>query len=92
MRAVARPTRYPIHVNDQERSALEALRQAEDWRLAVRARIILLAAQGRPNTEIAVRVGMSPDRVGGWRRRYAELGISGLYDKPRSGRPRKQED
>src|SRR4249919_4009276 len=56
--------------------------------LAQRARIILLAADGVSNTEIATRVGVSRQTVVSWRARYARSGIAGLYDEARPGRPR----
>jgi transposase len=56
--------------------------------LARRARIILLAADGLPHTEIAVRVGVSVPTVREWRARYASGGIPALQDLPRSGRPK----
>src|SRR5215213_4926391 len=56
--------------------------------LAQRARIVLLAAEGQSNTEIAERVGVSRPTVIGWRERYAASGLAGLDDRPRSGRPR----
>ena len=55
---------------------------------AQRARIILLAAEGVSNTEIARRVGVSRPTVIDWRVRYESGGIAGLDDAPRSGRPR----
>ncbi|MCB1265277.1 MAG: helix-turn-helix domain-containing protein [Mycobacterium sp.] len=56
--------------------------------LAQRARIVLLAAEGISNTEIASRTGVSRPTVISCRRRYAESGLDGLADLPRSGRPR----
>jgi transposase len=56
--------------------------------LAQRARIVLLAAQGVSNTEIASRVGVSRPTVIDWRARYQRSGMAGLEDEPRSGRPR----
>jgi len=55
---------------------------------AQRARIVLLAADGVANTEIAERVGVSRPTVTAWRRRYEQRGLGGLADLPRSGRPR----
>ena len=55
--------------------------------LAQRARIVLLAAQGVPNAEIARRVGVSRPTVIQWRNRYGAGGISALGDLDRSGRP-----
>ena len=55
--------------------------------LAERARILLLAAEGLSNTDIAGQVGCSRPTVILWRQRYAERGLDGLGDRPRSGRP-----
>ena len=55
--------------------------------LAQRARIVLLAAEGVPNTEIGRRVGASRPTVIGWRNRYEAGGIAALADLQRSGRP-----
>ena len=55
--------------------------------LAQRARIVLLAAQGVSNAEIARRVGVSRPTVIQWRNRYEAGGISALGDLDRSGRP-----
>jgi transposase len=55
--------------------------------LAKRARIVLLAADGVPNAQIARTVGVSRPTVIGWRDRYAAGGIAALADEPRSGRP-----
>jgi transposase len=55
---------------------------------AQRARIVLLAADGMSNTQIAARTGVSRPTVIGWRARYEESGMVGLADRPRSGRPR----
>jgi transposase len=55
--------------------------------LAGRARIVLLAAEGVPNAEIARRTGTSRPTVVDWRARYAAGGIRALEDLPRSGRP-----
>jgi transposase len=56
--------------------------------LAQRARIVLLAAEGVSNTEIAERVGVSRPTVIGWRQRYRDSGVGGLSDQARPGRPR----
>jgi len=55
--------------------------------LAQRARIVLLADAGVGTNEIAKRVGLSKPTVIAWKRRYAEGGIGGLADRPKSGRP-----
>jgi transposase len=55
--------------------------------LAERAKILLLAAEGVANVEIARRVGCSRPTVILWRRRYTQHGLDGMDDKPRPGRP-----
>lgn len=56
--------------------------------LVQRARIVLLAADGESNTQIATLTGASRPTVISWRCRYEQSGIDGLADLPRSGRPR----
>ena len=53
----------------------------------VRAKAILLAAQGLSNRVIAERLDVSRDSVSGWRQRFYEEGLDGLQERPRSGRP-----
>lgn len=60
--------------------------------LVQRARIVLLASDGIANARIADEVGVTTTSVWKWRRRYAEAGISGLYDAPRGGRPKQVDD
>jgi transposase len=79
----------PIGLNEEQQRELERLvaSRAASERVVQRARVVLLAAQGLANREIAVAVGMHYNRVAVWRRRYAELGLAGLEDDVRSGRP-----
>ena len=79
----------PLMLRGGDRSRLEALTRSSLVRagLAGRARIVLLAADGLPNAEIARRTGTSRPTVVGWPARYAEVGIQALEDLPRSGRP-----
>lgn len=56
--------------------------------VVVRARIVLLAAEGARNIDIAERVGVCVDVVSRWRQRFCRHGLAGLKDLPRSGRPR----
>ncbi len=72
-----------------ERRRLEKLaysRTAESG-LVVRVRIVLDAARGYSNNTIAARQGVHLDTVRTWRGRYADHGLDGLQDRPRSGRP-----
>ena len=74
-------------LRDGDRARLEALTRASTAPagLVARCRIVLLAADGVPNTEIAQRLQTSRPTVLKWRGRYAEVGIEGLADLPRSG-------
>jgi transposase len=76
-------------LRDGDRSRLEALVRmtSAPSGLVQRARIVLLAADGVPNTEIAESLGFSRPTVLKWRSRYAESGIEALGDLPRAGRP-----
>jgi transposase len=55
----------------------------------VRAQIVRAAARGRANQRIAADLGISVDTARTWRGRFAEHGLGGLADLPRSGRPRR---
>ena len=57
-------------------------------RLVRRAQIVLLAAEGKQNIEIAEQLGIERTIVGRWRRRFVARGLGGLEkDAPRGGRP-----
>ena len=56
-------------------------------RMAERANIVLKCLSGMQNADIASEMGLRPNTVGQWRKRFAEEGIEGLRDKPRSGKP-----
>ena len=60
--------------------------------LARRAEIVLLAAKGFQNLEIAEKTSLNRNDISKWRKRFAENGIAGLYDKPKQGRPRTLSD
>jgi len=55
----------------------------------LRAKIVLLAAEGRTNAEIARRLDCSVRTVSLWRKRFFEERLDGLGDRPRPGRPRR---
>jgi transposase len=56
-------------------------------RVAKRARIVLLAADGASNRDIGAMVDLHYNQVGMWRSRYGEFGLAGLEDEERPGRP-----
>ncbi len=68
----------------EERSSSRTAAHAE----VVRARVVLLAADGDRNVDIARRVGVCVDVASKWRKRFCEEGLAGLKDRPRPGRPR----
>ena len=59
--------------------------------LALRSRIVLAAAEGKENQQIAADLRIPPVTVGKWRRLFAAHGLEGLRDQPRSGRPPKHD-
>jgi transposase len=83
-----------IELTDDERARLEswARRRTSAQALALRSRIVLLAADGLNNTEIAERLGVHRPMVRKWRGRFAEHRLDGLTDEPRPGQPRKITD
>src|SRR4051812_9826329 len=80
-----------IQLGAAERAALEARarRRKVSRGDAVRASIVLLAADGMSNSEIARRLGLTRPTVKVWRNRFAAEGMDGLLDEPRPGAPRK---
>jgi transposase len=83
-------TAVGIELSDEERTQLLAWtrRRSSAQALAQRSRIVLAAADGLKNTEVAERVGVSRNTVATWRSRFAEHRLDGLIDEPRPGRPR----
>jgi transposase len=86
--AVANRVR-PVVLSEADRGELERLHRASSTPagLSRRARAVLLMAQGSSGVEIAHRVGYTVVQVSRLRRRFAEEGLPGLHERPRSGRP-----
>src|SRR4051812_44870119 len=72
----------PLEVSPSERAILETIVARTDLplRVRVRARIVLLAAEGKANHEIGQELCMVRARVLRWRQRFAQQGIRGLWD------------
>jgi DNA-directed RNA polymerase specialized sigma24 family protein len=72
-----------IEIAPEDRRVLEkwANARATERRLVDRARIVLLAGEGRPASEIAGRIGCSLPTVKTWRARYQRDGLDGLRDR-----------
>jgi transposase len=83
-------TAVVIELSEEERSQLESWsrRHTSAQALAQRSRIVLLAAEGLKNVEIAQRLGVHRPMVTKWRSRFAEHRLDGLTDEPRPGQPR----
>jgi transposase len=83
------PTVPPLGITDAERAELQRRVRAHTTpqRAAKRARIVLLAADGVPNRQIAPMVGMNEHTVAQWRRRFQTERLAGLEDRKRPGRP-----
>ena len=87
---MSRHSPYVIVLSTADRDRLESMsrRLTASLRDVQRARIVLAAADGSENVEIAARVGVDVNTVSKWRRRFFEEGIDALSDRHRSGRPR----
>jgi len=83
-----------IELTEEEERDLRAVLRtpSASQQQAMRARIVLRAAEGATNTEIAREVGVSLPTVGLWRQKFSERGMEGLETAPRSGRPREIDD
>lgn len=79
----------PISLSDTDREILLRWSRGRSTpaRLVIRAKIVLMAAEGRKNKDIAAELEVHPDVVGLWRKRFAARGIVGIEkDAPRGGR------
>jgi hypothetical protein len=87
-----RPISESVHLSDPDRHRLEALIRAGSTpqALVFRRRLILRIADHDQPTNLQVAAEFRCDRhtAAVWRKRYLQLGLAGLQDAPRSGRPR----
>jgi transposase len=83
-----------VTLTDDERETLQrwAGRAKSSQALAQRCRIVLGCADGKTNQDVAAELGVWPQTVGKWRRRFVERRLEGLVDEPRPGAPRKITD
>lgn len=81
---------YLITLSGSDRAVLEARSRAytAPFAVVVRAKIVLMAADGESNMGIAERLDVHVGVVSRWRKRFCREGLGGLEDRPRSGRPR----
>jgi transposase len=81
------PKATEVRLTPEDRAVLEARVRAptSQQREVFRARIVLLAGEGRSTRSIAGDLGTMPRTVSAWRGRYAREGLAGLADRPRPG-------
>ncbi len=84
----------PLTITGEEEEQLLAWskRPKTAQALALRSRVVLLAAHGDSNTAIARQLSVTLPTVGKWRQRYLDQGLDGLVDEPRPGTSRKLSD
>jgi transposase len=83
----------PITLNDADRTTLERWSRGRSTqaRLVTRARVVLAAAGGKENKDIAAELNISRGAVARWRDRFTAWGVAGIQkDAPRGGRPPKE--
>jgi transposase len=81
---------FQITLRASQRRLLKALtrRGTAEHRQVTRAKIVLLASVGWTNRGIARKLGLAPNTVTKWRKRFFAEGVDGLGDRKRPGRPR----
>ena len=84
-----RKSQFVLKLTTEQRSVLEsrARQYTLPYRDVVRAKIVLMAAAGMGNDEIAARLDTRREVVSKWRKRFFEQGLGGLEERPRGGRP-----
>jgi DNA-directed RNA polymerase specialized sigma24 family protein len=84
---MSRRSPFVVVLSDADRKGLEDRARAYTLSHAqvVRAKIVLMAAEGLSNSAIAERLDVHVDVVSRWRKRFCQEGIDGLGDRRRSG-------
>jgi hypothetical protein len=80
----------PVDLSEEQRSVLERMARQRTLpaRMVERAQIVLRAAEGMENQQIARQMGITPEKVARWRNRFLQGSIAALQkDTPRPGRP-----
>ena len=81
---------YTIMLAEEEAKELEGIarRYTSPYCDVMRAKVVLLAADGLSNKDIGSRLDLSRQIVSKWRKRFFEERLAGLQGRPRRGRPR----
>ena len=79
----------PVDCSAEVRAELTAMSRSrkEETRMVERARIVLACLEGKEIQQVARQTGASIPTVSKWRKRFAQAGVAGLRDLPRSGKP-----
>ena len=84
-----RQSPYRIVLSPAEQRELERIsrRYTAPYYQVIRAKVVLLAAQGIDNKTIGLQLNIPRQVVSRWRKRFFELRLLGLQDRARPGRP-----
>jgi len=84
-----RKSPFTVVLTAQEKQLIESMatKYTSPYYQVVRAKVVLLAAEGLSNTRIAERLDLPRQVVSKWRKRFFERRLAGLEDQARSGRP-----
>jgi transposase len=84
-----RISQFLITLSSSEKAALQdmARQYTSPYYQVVRAKVILMAARGLRNDQIAAQISLPRQIVSKWRKRFFEERFEGLENLPRSGRP-----
>ena len=85
-----RKSPYTLLLDIEEKEQLEAIsrKYTSPYRDVMRAKVVLLAAQGLSNKEIGMRLDLPRQIVSKWRKRFFDQRLAGLQEQSRRGRPR----
>ena len=86
---IPRKSPYNITLNSHEKNVLQqiARKYTLSYFKVIRAKAILLAADGFENKQIGEQLDLPREIVSKWRKRFFEERLNGLQDRPRRGRP-----
>lgn len=84
-----RKSPYRVMLTVDEKTTLQAMarKYTSSYRDVMRAKIVLLAADGLSNKEIGQRLDLPRQIVSKWRKRFFDQRLAGLQEQPRRGRP-----
>lgn len=81
------PFRIQLTRDERRELARRARKYTSPYRDVIRAKLVLLAAEGWPNHVIAARLGTPRQIISKWRHRFFDQRLAGLDEEPRGGRP-----